>query len=130
MPIDVEIYKEFLKEIIKEYGLNNSYLYIVPNIQKWATERGIEERNPYRAAMVAFRKESNTPDFIFLNVIPDDEIESIKTVMIYHGFANKVNKLKDEILFLKHTILHEIAHAKGIKDETAADRWAFEEMDI
>lgn len=129
MAINVEKYKGFLEGVIKEHGFNDSCLYIVPSIQEWARKNNIEENNPDRAAMVAWRTETNIPDFVFLKVIPDDEIASIKSATMYYGFFNQINKLKDDASFLKHTVLHEIAHAKGIKDEKEADKWAFEKLE-
>ena len=128
MTYNVEKHIGQLRDLMRQYGLTQSKLVLVDDVAKWVKEHKITETNPFRAAVAVRRTASQIRDIVVLKEIPADEVESIKSAMKFRGFYGQTERLNDEWLFIKHLVLHEIAHCKDISDEKNADQWAFDNL--
>ena len=118
--------KEF-RRLLNHYDLKKSEIFIVPNVKEWAESKGISEDNPFRLGLGAKRSNSNIWDIVLKEDIKRGDIEGVLSAMFYHGFEH-INELRKLRHFVLHLFLHEIAHAKGVREELEADNWAYKEL--
>jgi hypothetical protein len=63
------------------------------------------------------------------DVITDEMSSSVKYAMEFRGFSGAAQELAEPRMFLRHLVLHEIAHGlDGDRSEQDCDRWAFEQL--
>ena len=117
-----------LDRILKEHGLTPANLELVPNVQAWCQERGVEERNPNRQAK-CFLNSNGTCHIVMVDVLTDDAIAGGKGGML--GFLSEIEKLDTDVKYLAHLMLHEVAcHVLGTTEQEARDAWAFERVSL
>jgi len=119
--INAEHYKEEMRKVIVCYGLSPDNIYFVDVL-------------PYKCSPFAPAQAHRIEKKIYFKCILDhDEIGASFHNMSAFGIPeNKIIKLRrDDWLFLKHTLLHEICE---ILNPTWADierdKWAFNEMSV
>jgi hypothetical protein len=89
----------------------------------------LAEDNPSRAGKIVKSRETGRFLILLPECITSEMSSSIKYAMEFRGFDRAVDVLADPLTFLRHLVLHEIAH--GIDDahsEQDCDRWAFEQL--
>ena len=101
--IESEAFRPQIERLLRWLGLASCPLLIAESIQAWATARGYEEPNPFRAAMVLL------PDgpIVLLSRITPDIQAAIRTRIELGGFD--VAPLQEPVAFLEHLVLHEAA---------------------
>jgi hypothetical protein len=81
---------------------------------------------------MAFWNHPTEPNRIVLKeMISRSEVDDHLLVLFTKGFKNVYYEIEDNEAFLKHLVLHEIAHIKHNwvqSDEYKCDQWAFEEL--
>ncbi len=128
-PIEIEKYRSRINKLLFNYGFKPDDLIPVEDVQEWCTKRDIEEKNPFRTANCVKETQSGQYKIIICKKITCDQISSIEGAMICREHRSKFSQLTSDWLFLKHLLLHEIAHSKGM-GENDADIWAFSETGI
>jgi len=102
---------------------------VVPSIQEWCKQHGVPEESPSRTGKIV--KNTTTGRYLILvpDVITDEMSSSVKYAMEFRGFSSAVRELAEPLAFLRHLVLHEIAHGlDGDRSEQDCDRWAFEQL--
>ncbi len=123
--INTESYKDKIEKTLLEYEFSLEDISFVDVIE--------DEDNPLRILKVERLGRTDNFKILLLKSIPHDTVCSVKDVIKHHGFTDNVEQLKDEWLFLKHALLHEICHILyrhkfKAMIEKECDRWAFEKM--
>lgn len=135
--LELEPYKDRLKEIIRNYLGEKGDLEIVPSVAERAKEINIDEDNAFRLAMAVTRSDGKM--IVLINsIVSDDNRNSVlPTTQILNKISDIYQKVDTLEKFLIFTLLHEIAHLKlhvnsnkehRVK-ETEADQWAYNELD-
>jgi len=129
LEIDVRPLREDILGLIQEFGPPACELVLVDSVQEWAQSAGIEELDPFRAAMAATRHQDGVPFIVILRRITEDIQGSVIGALQFRGFGSEADRLRDPALFLEHLVLHEIAHLVLDKpSESDCDRWAFDRL--
>ena len=120
-----------LEELLIRNGLPRDELLIVDDVDGWRLKNGdIGERqyNPFRVASRVYSQKDKRYIILFRKEITNHMIDSVKGLMSFQYGPIQLDKIKDPILFIKHTMLHEIAHSQ-YSSEQECDLWAFDQMD-
>lgn len=127
MDIEPELHRSKIEALLRDVGLGDCLLPIVDSVQDWARQFGIQEDDPFRAAMAA-RRSDGRPAIVLLRQIRPDIRSSILPAMEIRGFGTEVERLRDPSAFLEHLVLHEAAHLllPDGATESDCDRWAFQ----
>ncbi len=128
--IDVQLYRPQIEGLVRKFGPSGCQVLVVDSVQEWAKSVGIEEEDPFRAAMAATNRSDGAPVIVLLRCITGDIQGSIVGALLFHGFLSEVERLKDPAAFLEHLVLHELAHLVlgELASESDCDRWAFERL--
>jgi hypothetical protein len=125
--IAVNEHRALLNRMLEHYGLSPECLEVVPDVQKWCENNGVEERNPWRAAKCFYG-----PDgchIVMCEELHDHMISSAKSAMELNGFERDLVALDSDEKYLVHLMLHEIAcFTLQTSEQEARDRWAFQEL--
>jgi len=127
--IDVFAQTDDIAAILSQHGLPPETLVLVDNIQSWCQEQGIDEPNPFRAAKTLFL--SGPPHALILlpKVISRDMVESVTGAVMFHDFEVIPRLNQNDRDFLRHLVLHEIAHILSRdRGESECDVWASKEL--
>jgi hypothetical protein len=125
--IKVREHLQLLQRILARHQISVECFELVPDVQEWCKARGVEERNPFRAAK-CFATELSC-HIVMRDVQTDSMVRSAKNSMEFDGFGAEVERLETDKQYLSHLLLHEIACFKLRTTEQAArDRWAFAEL--
>lgn len=81
MAIAVADHREMLERILQDHGLRAENFEVVPDVQAWCHDHGVEERNPNRQAK-CFLKHDGTCHIVMLDVLTDDLIAGGKDGML------------------------------------------------
>lgn len=116
-----------INKVLDYYGIDSSRLAVVDSTFEWCKKNGVPETNSIRAA-----KCFANADECFI-VMTDCQTDTMINQAILHmdlfGFADQVERLNDQRLYLLHLVLHEIACFVLQKtDQHSRDLWAFREM--
>jgi hypothetical protein len=126
--ITVADYGEMLDRILQDHGLCPENLELVPDVQGWCHEHGVEEGNPNRQAK-CFLKHDETCHIVMVDRLTDDLIASGKAGMFANGFMSEVERLDTDVKYLAHLMLHEVAcYVLRTTEQEARDTWAFERV--
>jgi hypothetical protein len=104
---------------------------IVPDVDQWCINHNIidsKEYYPFRVARHLYSNEKDQHLILFAKEITQGMMDSVISLVIIRLGNEHQDIIKDELSFIKHTTLHEIAHAKGIFDELEADKWAMQQL--
>jgi hypothetical protein len=120
-------FKSYFDSCLLKNNLKETQILFVNSVKDWSLDHNLKEDNPDRLAIAAKRENSSVWDIVFKKEINQEHIPSVTSAMWYRGFTH-YNELTEIEIFIKHTFLHEIAHALGYKTELEADNWAWEEL--
>jgi len=127
MDIRTEDHLFKLKEIIKRYDAPISDIVVTSDIMEWCRERKVEESNPFRIAKILKCNETQEYLILLAEKIGESYVRRSVLPVIRHP---RVAELEDMTVFIRHLILHEVAHAiNGAWGEQECDAWAFEQLD-
>ena len=131
--MELETHKELIEAIVAHYI--EAQVEIVPDIVERCAElsggkyTASELDNPIGKALWNSPVESNR--ILLRKTLTEKQIEDHLLALYLRGFKDVYDRIPDDIAFLKHLVLHEIAHIKHDwrqDHETDCDRWAFEEL--
>ena len=115
-------------ELVRRSGLQAD-VKVVLSIQDWCKENGVEEDSPFRTGKTLKNLTTGRHLILLPDVITDEMASSVRFAMEFRGFAGAVEQLAEPITFLRHLVLHEIAHGLDDKrSERDCDRWAFKQL--
>jgi hypothetical protein len=127
---DSESHRAMLKAEIHRYASRAVDLVIVEDIANWAAERkGNAKGNP--PAMAVVDRETEGWGILLRRSINQAWVKSVLDGMFVRGIYDVQDRLISTELFLKHTVLHELAHLEndwGQERETDCAPWAFERL--
>ena len=124
---DAESFREVLEAELQQHCDRAVDLLIVPDIAAWAKDRCSNARgNPI--AMAVVDQDSGGWGVLVRSSICSQQIQSVIDRIEYSGQFNASELLNTEARFLRHTVLHELAHLANNWDqlhEDDCDEWAF-----
>lgn len=128
---DTEAYRTILEIEIRKHASRMVELRIVEDIAQWETSRG---GNPRRNPSAMAITEGPSSDWVILlrRSISRNSVASILDRVEFGGFPEARSLLTSPETFLRHTVLHELAHLEnpwGQDREEACDEWAFAKLD-
>ena len=127
--LDTESITCLLRAIAKGHGVDLD-VQAVPDIQAWCAENGVPENNPFRIGMALANLETGRPLILLANPITPTMIGSVIGGMIYRGFGDRAETLREPGKFVHHLLLHELAHLLDPeRTEEKCDEWAFKQME-
>ncbi|MBZ0157146.1 MAG: hypothetical protein K8I29_13150 [Alphaproteobacteria bacterium] len=122
----------FIDASIAEFS-RGPIVLIIDNVPEWCRRHNIEEYNPSQTAR-AFRVQQTGKGVILLaSLITPAMRRSVEIFIEQSGYSEEVKALRKDRDFLKHLVLHEIAHLNygwGEGEESLCDEWAFAMMGI
>ena len=114
--------------LVRRSGLDAD-VELVPSIQAWCKQQGVPEDSPFRSGKIVKNMATGRHLILLPDVITDEMSSSVKSAMEFRGFSDVVQELAEPLNFLRHLVLHEIAHGlDGNRSEQDCDRWAFEQL--
>lgn len=129
---DSETYRQILEAEILRHSMQAVDLLIEDDIAAWAAERqGNMPGNPPAAAIV--NGEDGSWCILLRRTIDSDWVPSILDRIEFGGFSRAKEILSTPEMFLKHLVLHELAHLMNDwrqDKENECDGWAFEKLGV
>jgi len=127
--INTQAYLGELRALAARYQLELDGVEAVLSIQDWCKGRGVPEENPFRTGKIVRNTETGRFLILLLCPITEEMFRSVISAMECRGFAKDAARLSDPGLFMKHLLLHEIAHGLDpSRSEAECDRWAFDQL--
>ena len=126
--IDTRAYIDEIRALIGQSGLACD-VEIVPSIQVWSETHGVAEESPFRTGKIVRNTQTGQYVILLPECITSDMVSSVVVAMELRGLTGETDQLSDSLAFVRHLVLHEIAH--GLDDtrtEEACDRWAFDQL--
>jgi hypothetical protein len=127
---DAELYRGLLEQELAENGTRPIDLMIVDDIAQWAEARtGNCHGNP--PAMAVVDEASGCWGVLLRRSIDSAWVASIISRVECGGFLQARAVLSSPEVFLRHTVLHELAHLEngwGQDREDDCDEWAFDRL--
>lgn len=132
-------YKKIFTKILLKYGIPPDTLVFVNDRNQWLREHNLqikEQENPNIFATTIHWGKDDLWQIIVKKEISFDDVMLAITTKKTYGF-NTIDIFKAihqgevnyrQKVFAIFTLLHEIAHRKGVEDELAADKWAYNEV--
>ncbi len=124
-------YASALQAELSRHASRPVKLMIVDDIAGWTAERDEPcARNPSAMAIT----DGDGADWAVLlrRCLTDEAVDGVLGRMRAGGFRDVDERLDCAERFLRHTVLHELAHLErfpGKEHEDECDRWAFERME-
>lgn len=103
----------------------------VPSIQDWCKAVGMSEDNPFLCGKTVQNRETGRHLILLAQRITPEMQASVISAMEHHAKLSReeVASLENADVFVKHLLLHELAHATGHeRSEEECDRWAFQQL--
>ncbi len=129
---DAEKYRHILEAELRRHSTQTVDLLIEDDIAAWAAKRhGNMPGNPPAAAIV--NKANGSWIILLRRTIDRDWTLSILDRIDLGGFSQVKEVLNTPEMFLKHLVLHELAHLMNDwhqDKENECDAWAFESLGI
>jgi hypothetical protein len=129
---DSETYRSILEAEICRQTDHAFELLIVNDVAEWAAERsGSIKNNPPASAVVD--GETGTWGILLRRTIDDNWVNSILDRIEFGGFCRTKEVLNTPEIFLRHLVLHEVAHLTNDwcqENENDCDAWAFMKLGI
>lgn len=131
--MDVAAHKALINRMVASYV--DAEVDVVPDVAEWCASHvrslnaSAMSGNPSGKALWNC---ANGPNRILLrSPLTDKAIEDHLLGLYLRGFKRVYGVIQDDVTFLKHLILHEVAHIKhnwGQDHEIDCDKWAFKEL--
>jgi hypothetical protein len=128
--LEASLYTDEIVTLLEKHGLKKTSFLIVDDVEQWCVDNGIILEcyyRPFRIAKCLYSSEKGKHLILMSRIITSDMIESAIPVVSMRLGCEYANKLYSHNLFIKHTILHEIGHTKGLSEEES-DTFAFNEI--
>lgn len=106
---------------------------VVDSIRERCKSIGLTESNPFLCGKTIQCLESGRHLVFIADRITSDMQDSVISAMQFHGLLNPedIESLKDPWTFLRHLLLHEVAHATDhTRSEHECDQWAFLQLHV
>ena len=117
-----------IRTIVEQSGLAGD-VHVVPSIQEWCQENGVTEDSPWRAGKIVRSNENGRYLILLAEQITPEMASSAISALEFRGFVADAGVLSDPQAFVRHLVLHEIAHGlDGTRSEAACDAWAFQQL--
>jgi hypothetical protein len=128
--ISVRKYADLVEAIANRFSGTVERIDIVESISEWCRVHEIENKSPFSPDMCLRNNTTNKCLILLDKFVSDDERQSIIDAMILRGSTpSDIGLLNDDLLFLKHLVLHECSHAIHQDfGELDCDVWAFKEL--
>jgi len=127
---DAEVFRPKLEALLSAHSPRPVDLVFVESVAKWCEEHGGScPKDP--PAMAVVDGPAGNWRVLLRRSIDENEIVGILSRMFVVGFRNCYEILYDTEQFLKHLILHELAHLANDwpqDRENNCDRWAFDKL--
>ena len=128
--LDAEKYRVMLESELRSHASQSVELFIVEDIADWAASRNRNAKgNP--PAMAVTDGATGAWAILLRRSIDSAWIASILSRIEFGGFHQTRSILALPETFLRHTVLHELAHLEngwGQDREEACDEWAFAKL--
>lgn len=132
--MNVSQYRMLAQNIVDHYI--DGIVEIVPDVASWCEGNAIEGPREGEGispiAMCVYGSSGEPARILLQEHIDSVRISSQVDALSLRGFDDaSVAGLHDDAMFVKHLVLHEIAHVKngwGQDKEVACDEWAFREL--
>jgi hypothetical protein len=122
-------YLDRLAALAAKHSVATEKILVVPSIQSWCEEQGVEETNPWRSGRILQNRETDAFLILLAEEITEDMQASVRDSIELRGLLGQVKVIEEPLAFLDHLMLHELAHALYPKaSETECDRWAFVQL--
>ena len=126
--IDTRAYIDEIRAVVERSGLVSD-IELVPNIQEWCEKHGVPEDSPSRTGKMVRNNQTGRYVILLPERITSDMVFSVVAAMEWRGFGSDVGQLSDPLAFVRHLVLHEIAHGLDhTRTEAACDEWAFQQL--
>ena len=105
----------------------------VPSIQDWCKAVGMSEDNPFLCGKTVQDRETGRHLILLAERITPEMQASVISAMEHHAKLPRedIASLTNADVFVKHLLLHEVAHATGHeRSEEECDRWAFQQLHL
>ena len=120
--IRTEKFRDDITRVLNRHGYDEKNILYVEDVHEWEMKNYPETLSyPFTPAMC--RRNPETGEVLIVinkNFSSDHILHSILPAMWIRGIKD-TERLEDDWYFTQHTILHEIAHSKGIANEKEAD---------
>jgi len=128
--IRTEKYRDDITRILNRPGYDEENIEYVEDVHEWEKKNYPETlSHPFTIAMCRPNPETGATLIVIKeNISSSYVVQSIFPAMELRRLSEVTERLEDDWYFIQHTILHEIAHSKGINNETEADIWADKNM--
>src|SRR5437879_7112683 len=124
---DAETHRSELETEIRQHASRPVDLLVVDDVATWMAEHGgSAERDPVATAVVDAK--SGDWAIVLRRSVRSGSVASVLDRIELGGFSQAKDVLTSPLAFLKHTVLHELAHlenAWGQEHEDDCDEWAF-----
>ena len=89
----------------------------------------MSEDSPCRTARIVRNTSTGRYVILFAERMTEDMVSSVVSALEFRGFGREVSQLSDPHTFVRHLLLHEIAHGlDATRSEYDCDRWAFDQL--
>ena len=127
---DAEAHRPLMEAALAAHADRSVDLLIVPDVAEWAARRcGNAQGNP--PAMAVTDGASGGWGILVRRVVSAAEVESILDRIAWNGRHAAHSLLDSPDVFLRHLVLHELAHLAnnwGQEKEDECDDWAFQRL--
>ena len=119
-----------LQAMASRYPFVLESLEFAPDIAKWSSAHGVAEQKPFLPGTTVQNPTTGGYSICLRSWITQDIIRSVTGRLAALGFD--VDELEtDPRQFVRHLLLHEIAHALDkTRTEKECDQWAFEQLEM
>jgi hypothetical protein len=128
--IETTDHKDVIETLMKTHGLSMHSFLIVDDVEQWCVDNEIipeREYRPFRVAKCLYSSVKDRYLILMARIITSDMMAGTNPVVSMRLGDKYADKLTNHKLFIKHTILHEIGHTKGLSEEES-DLFAFNEI--
>jgi hypothetical protein len=127
--IDTRSHLDELMALAALYQLALDAVEAVPSIQDWCSSLRVAEDHPFRAGKIVRSTDTGRFTILLASPVTPDMADSVLSAIKWRGFEKEVSALYQPAIFLKHLLLHEIAHGlDSSRSESECDRWAFDQL--
>ena len=127
---DTETYRELLEAQLAAHASKAVNLIVVSDIAEWERERGgFPAKSPIALAVI--ERPSGAWGILVQREIDENAVNGVLSRVSWDGRHKAAERLITPALFLRHLVLHELAHLENGWDqshEDDCDDWAFERL--